>query len=66
MKKRGKSGVVRIDDQLSKRIKELLCKEGNIAYCTSVSSFVNVAVLELLEEIESKGDKIRWGKKYGK
>jgi PIN domain nuclease of toxin-antitoxin system len=55
-----KSGVVRIDSKLSKRVKELLEKEDNRAYCSSLASFVNVAVIEMLEKIESKDNKIRW------
>jgi len=55
-----KSGVVRIDSKLSKRVKELLEKEDNRTYCSSLASFVNVAVIEMLEKIESKNNKIRW------
>jgi Arc/MetJ-type ribon-helix-helix transcriptional regulator len=60
-----KSGVVRIDNKLSRKIKELLEKEDNKSYCSSVSSFVNVAVTEMLERIESQDNKIRWRLKHG-
>lgn len=57
------SSTVRINPELSKKIKEILEKNSNKIYCDSLTSFVNVAVTHLIEDIEKKGSKIRWGKK---
>jgi hypothetical protein len=57
------SSTVRINPELSKKIKEILEKNSNKIYCDSLTSFVNVAVTQLIEDIEKKGSKIRWGKK---
>jgi hypothetical protein len=61
-KEKKECGVVRIDPELSKRIKEILEKNNNKIYCDSITSFVNVSVIQLLEDIENKSNKIRWGK----
>ncbi len=53
-------GVVRIDPKLTKRIKNLLDKNNNKFYCNSVKSFISVSVIQLLEDIEKKDNKIRW------
>jgi hypothetical protein len=65
VEKKGKkeSGTVRINPELSKNIKEILEKNNNKIYCDSLTSFVNVAVTQLIDDIEKKGNKIRWGKK---
>ena len=44
------------------KIKSILSKNDNNSYCSSVASFVEVAVIQLIEDIENKNEKIRWGK----
>jgi len=54
------SGVQRISPELSIKVKELLEKNNNKLYCKSITRFVDIAVIQLLEILEKKGDKIRW------
>lgn len=54
------SEVVRISPKISKEIEDLIKKDDNKIYCNSLTSFVNVAVRELLDRIEEKENKIRW------
>ncbi len=62
-KKKDGAETTRIKPELSKRINELLNKNDNRLYCKGTSNFVDVAVIQLLEDIEEKrGNKIRWGK----
>jgi hypothetical protein len=56
------SGAVRINLDLSNRIKKIINQNNNKLYCDSLTNFVNVAVIQLLEEIERKDNKIRWEK----
>jgi len=60
-KKKKESGVQRISPELSRRVKELLEKNNNKLYCKSLARFCDIAVIQLLEEIEKKENKIRWG-----
>lgn len=53
---------VRLKKKLVERISKLIENNENDAYCSSGASFVEVAVIQLLEDIEKKGNKIRWGK----
>jgi hypothetical protein len=53
---------VRLKKKLTERICKILNKNENDSYCSSSAGFVEVAVIQLLEDIEKKGNKIRWGK----
>lgn len=53
---------VRLKKKLVERIAKILKINDNESYCSSGASFVEVAVIQLLEDIEKKGSKIRWGK----
>ena len=53
-------GVVRIDPKLSRKVKEIILQDDNKIYCSSLATFVNVAVREQLDKIENDGNKIRW------
>ena len=55
-------GVLRIKPDIIRRIKYVLGKNDNRLYCDSISTFATVSVIQLLEDIEKKGNKIRWGK----
>ena len=62
-RKKKASGVVRIDPFLQIEIEKLLNKNNNKIYCDSVSSFIKIAVKELLDKIKENDDKIKWEKK---
>lgn len=47
-------GVVRIDDELLKNLKELLKKEDNRYRYSSVASFINYIVHEKIKEEKKK------------
>lgn len=47
-------GVVRIDDDLLKNLKELLKEEENKYRYSSIASFVNSIVHEKLKEVKKK------------
>lgn len=53
---------IRLKKKLAERIKAIIEKGYNNSYCSSGASFVEVAVIQLLEDIKKKGNKIRWGK----
>ena len=53
---------IRLKKKLAERIKVIIEKGDNSSYCSSGASFVEVAVIQLLEDIKKKGNKIRWGK----
>ena len=59
--KKVESGVQRISPDNVKQIKDLLKKNNNNLYCKSVSRFVDIAVIELLEKVGKNNNKIRWG-----
>lgn len=47
-------GVIRINDKLQKRLQEWLDKNGNNYRFPSITAFVNNAIYEKLNELESK------------
>jgi len=47
-------GVVRIDDELLKKVKEWIKKNGNKYNYPNISTFVNSAVYEKLEHLNKK------------
>ena len=53
---------VRIRTKLIERINKILEKNENDSYCPSSANFVQIAVIQLLEDIDKKDKKIRWGK----
>lgn len=53
---------VRLKRKLTERINKILEKNDNDSYCSSAAGFVEVAVIQLIEDIEKKNNKIRWGK----
>ncbi len=61
--KKKASGVARIDPSLQIEIEKLLNKGDNRIYCDSVSSFIKIAVKELLDKIKENDNKIKWEKK---
>ena len=54
--------TVRIKEKLINKINAVLGKNDNCSYCSSAANFVQVAVIQLLEDVEKKKSKIRWGK----
>lgn len=52
----------RLKKKFAKKINNILSKNDNNSYCSSVASFIEVAVIQLIEDIENKNNKIRWGK----
>ena len=52
----------RLKRKFIEKINKILSKNDNNSYCSSVASFVEVAVIQLIEDIENKNNKIRWGK----
>jgi len=49
-----KMGVVRIDDELLKRVKEWIKRNGNKYNYPNIASFVNSAVYEKLKNLNKK------------
>ena len=60
-KKKKESGIQRINPETIKRVKKLLEMNNNKMYCKTITRFVDIAVIELLDRIEKNGNKIRWG-----
>ncbi|MDH3324304.1 MAG: hypothetical protein OEL89_01565 [Candidatus Peregrinibacteria bacterium] len=52
----------RLKKKFTDKINNILSKNDNNSYCPSIASFVEVAVMQLIEDIEDKDNKIRWGK----
>ena len=56
------SGIIRIKPNIHLEIYELLKKNNNKCYCDSITTFVSIAVRELLDDIKNNENKIRWKK----